>query len=70
MVILLTAEYRVWSPEEKDTIKRRFIRYLEIAVDQLPGKAEIEKVMASEPALKDRTWRKIKDYIRNNQKKL
>ena len=36
-----------------------------LSLDRLPGKAEIEEVKRSEPALQKRPWKQIKFFIKN-----
>ena len=54
---------RKWTDLEIAAVTRNFkdsFRRLKV-----PGKQEIEEVKVREPALKDRTWRNIKDYVSN-----
>ncbi|XP_076466179.1 uncharacterized protein LOC143297647 [Babylonia areolata] len=56
---------KVWTDREKDAVQMYFRTYLEEGT--LPGKVEIEAVIAAEPSLQGRTWHNIKDYLRNAQ---
>ncbi|KAL8599116.1 hypothetical protein ACOMHN_007832 [Nucella lapillus] len=56
---------KVWTDREKDAVQMYFRTYLEEGT--LPGKVEIEAVIAAEPSLQARTWHNIKDYLRNAQ---
>jgi hypothetical protein len=54
---------RNWSPEERTACLRQFQR--SICLKTLPGKDEILKRAALEPALTKRNWLHIKNFIRN-----
>lgn len=57
-----------WGSAEKTAVQNRFKTFL--ILNKLPGKREIEEAIAEEPALKNRRWTNIKDYLRNQLKKL
>lgn len=65
VVCPLTAPRRTWCDKEKEAIQKAFKKTLML---RLPGKREIESAQIQYPVLKSRTWRKIKDYCRNNRK--
>lgn len=55
-----------WTPQEKETVHRRFATFF--LNQKLPGKRDIENVQQTEQVLHHRTWRNIKDFIRNSMK--
>lgn len=58
---------KAWSREEKQAVVSKFREhFLKLT---LPKKQEIEAVLESCYALRERPWTKIKDFIRNCQKK-
>ena len=52
-----------WNSDEKAAIFKTLSKFL--SLDRLPGKAEIEEVKRSEPALQKRPWKQIKFFIKN-----
>ena len=52
-----------WTQEEKDVVSRHLGSY--ILRGNLSGKIIIVKCMEPERVLKNRSWRNIKDYCRN-----
>lgn len=54
-----------WSDEELDALKKYFINHLHSTT--LPGKALFEKCQENFPILADRTWRNLKDRLRQLQ---
>ena len=52
-----------WSSDEKAAIIKTLSKFL--SLNKLPGKAEIEEVKRSEPALQKRLWQQIKFFIKN-----
>ena len=58
---------RAWSEKEKEACCRIFVK--SFAVGCLPGKKEITDAQQREPILKERTWIKIKNFVRNMIKK-
>ncbi|XP_071491981.1 uncharacterized protein [Diadema antillarum] len=62
-----TRKWKQWSPGEKAAVQRHFHQL--ILTNTLPGisgKSQIEQCLKEEPILHERTWRNIKDYIRNS----
>ncbi|XP_030830821.1 uncharacterized protein LOC105441828 [Strongylocentrotus purpuratus] len=59
-------KWKQWSPGEKAAVQCHFHRLL--LTNTLPGKSQIEQCLKEEPILHKRTWRNIKDYIRNSFK--
>ena len=59
-------KWNQWSPGEQAAVQRHFHQLF--LTNTLPGKAQIEKCLKEEPILHGRTWRNIKDNIRNNFK--
>ena len=57
-------KWKQWSPGEKAAIQRHFHQL--ILTSTLPGKSQIDTCLKEEPILHERTWRNIKDYIRNS----
>jgi len=56
---------RVWTDEEKAAVQAGLGSFFYL--HQLPGKDVILQCMEQHPALRNRQWRNIKDYIRNIQ---
>lgn len=48
---------------EKETVIKHFQKYL--LLKKLPGKREIQNCIDMEIVLSRRTWRNVKDFIRN-----
>jgi len=65
-MLYISVVRRAWSEEEKAAVKNHFAKYL--LIDQLPGKADIVKILERDEVLQHRSWKNIKDYIRNNKK--
>ncbi|XP_072178107.1 uncharacterized protein [Diadema setosum] len=59
-------KWKQWSPGEKAAVQRHFHQL--ILTNTLPRKSQIEQCLKEEPILRERTWRNIKDYIRNSFK--
>jgi hypothetical protein len=56
-----------WTNEEANAVKRQ-LRHC-IRMNRIPRKHEAEQALASEPALRKRTWKNIKDIVYNLVKK-
>ncbi|XP_070197009.1 uncharacterized protein [Littorina saxatilis] len=56
-----TPKRKPWGPLEKEAVFRRF--HMCFRVRRAPGKLEVEEVLQDEPALRNRTWLNIKDFI-------
>lgn len=57
-----------WTTKEKIAVARHLRHFL--ASRSLPGKVPIEVMLKAEPAVfKGRTWRNIKDFVRNQTRK-
>ena len=59
-----------WTTKEMDVVFKKFSAYFGKSV--LPGKKEIMALLtnpATAEVLKHRTWKNIKDFIRNNSRK-
>lgn len=54
---------RSWTENEKTAVMKHFQR--DIMLKRLPGKEVIEKCIQQEEDLQRRTWKNIKDYVRN-----
>ncbi|XP_033747261.1 uncharacterized protein LOC117332456 [Pecten maximus] len=52
-----------WTSSEKAAVKRQLGNHL--LLKTLPGKANCEEVLRKEHVLHERTWKQLKDYIRN-----
>ncbi|XP_071501222.1 uncharacterized protein [Diadema antillarum] len=59
-------KWKHWSPGEKAAVQRHFHQL--ILTNTLPRKSHIEQCLKEEPILHERTWRNIKDYVRNSFK--
>ncbi|XP_070210395.1 uncharacterized protein [Littorina saxatilis] len=59
-------KHRQWLSEEKKAVDHHFSTFL--LNSKLPGKSCIEDVQGKEPKLAKRTWKNIKDFIRNKIK--
>jgi len=60
------ANKKRWSDEESEAVRKSFAKYF--IIGQLPGKLEIEELIRHNPCLSSRTWRNVKDFVRNHQK--
>lgn len=58
---------RKWTEEERKAVMCTLGQFLSLCT--LPSKRDIEKAMAQRPTLKSRTWRNIKDFVRNEIRK-
>ena len=54
-----------WNSDEKAAIIKTLSKFL--SLNGLHGKAEIEEVKRSEPALQKRPWQQIKFFIKNSK---
>ena len=54
-----------WNSDEKAAINKTLSKFF--SLNRLPGKAEIEEVKRSEPALQKRPWQQIKFFIKNSK---
>ena len=52
-----------WSEAEKTVVLKYFEN--DILMNKLPGKRNIEECMRQNPILQKRTWKNIKDCVRN-----
>lgn len=52
-----------WTKEEKRCVETAFRKHL--AVKRLPGKRECEQLLETNDVLRKRTWRMVKDFVRN-----
>lgn len=52
-----------WTEKEKETVIKQFQKYL--LLKKLPGKRDIQNCIDTEIVLSRRTWRNVKDFIRN-----
>ncbi|XP_062313543.1 M-phase phosphoprotein 8 isoform X2 [Osmerus eperlanus] len=52
-----------WSDEEQAALRRQFNDF--VFMIKAPGKSECDACIAAEPALKDRVWKEIKNYVHN-----
>ena len=59
---------RGWSDREKAAVRVTLSRYFFIN-DKLPGKKEIDECIATHECLSGRSWRNVKDFVRNYQRK-
>lgn len=53
-----------WSRQEKDAVQRHLQDFMSVS-SALPGKTVISRCLQAEPILKNRNWRNVKDFIRN-----
>ena len=58
---------RAWSHDEEEAVMKHLNHCVVMA--KVPNKELISKVLQDEPALQDRTWKNIKDYVYNKIKK-
>ena len=58
---------KVWASAEIDSVRASLGSYFDL--NRLPGKAEILETCQRHPALQQRSWKNIKDFIRNTQQK-
>lgn len=52
-----------WTELETAAVARWFTRHIQLG--KLPKKHEVVTVLSKEPALQRRTWKNVKDYVRN-----
>jgi hypothetical protein len=57
-----------WSAKERSTALENFDT--DIKRGLLPGKKKIEKVISEEPHLAKRSWKNVKDFLRNHIEKM
>ena len=62
------SDRRKWSEEEQSACLEQF--YNNISLGTLPGKSKILNVIEKVPALKNRTWIQVKNFLRNTIKKI
>jgi hypothetical protein len=60
-------ERKPWNDAEKMAVQESFGRFF--YTKDLPGKNDINLRIASHACLSGRSWRNVKDYIRNHQLK-
>jgi len=58
-----------WTPQEKSALHVGLSRYF-YTKGTLPGMREITQCIEKHPCLANRSWRNIKDFIRNHQTKM
>ncbi|XP_055727828.1 uncharacterized protein LOC129816888 isoform X1 [Salvelinus fontinalis] len=59
---------RMWSDAAKAAVNRQMGHF--ISMMEVPGKRDCEVCLHNEPALRDRTWRDIKNYVHNTVKSI
>ncbi|XP_038862974.1 uncharacterized protein LOC120058409 isoform X1 [Salvelinus namaycush] len=59
---------RPWSDAAKAAVKRQLGHF--ISLMEVPGKRDCEVCLHNEPAVQDRTWRDIKNYVHNTVKSI
>ena len=59
--------HRPWNEQENDAVMSKFAYCL--LTKTLPGKADIELLLAKEECLHRRSWKNVKDFIRNSMHK-
>ncbi|XP_014020241.2 uncharacterized protein isoform X2 [Salmo salar] len=59
---------RPWSDAAKAAVNRQMGHF--ISMMEVPGKRDCEVCLHNEPALRDRTWRDIKNYVHNTVKSI
>ncbi|XP_041739272.2 uncharacterized protein LOC121571704 isoform X2 [Coregonus clupeaformis] len=59
---------RPWSDAAKAAVNRQMGHF--ISLMEVPGKRDCEVCLHNEPALRDRTWRDIKNYVHNTVKSI
>ncbi|XP_020314650.2 uncharacterized protein LOC109869147 [Oncorhynchus kisutch] len=63
-----TSPVRPWSDAAKAAVKRQLGHF--ISMMKVPGKRDCEVCLHNEPAVRDRTWRDIKNYVHNTVKSI
>lgn len=56
-----------WTEAERMAVERHFSKFLLLEERGLPGKNDILRCLDAEPDLSRRTWKNIKDYVRNRK---
>ncbi|KAM9448689.1 M-phase phosphoprotein 8 isoform 2-T2 [Salvelinus alpinus] len=59
---------RPWSDAAKAAVKRQLGHFFSLM--EVPGKRDCEVCLHNEPAVQDRTWRDIKNYVHNTVKSI
>jgi hypothetical protein len=59
--------HRYWTSEEQAAVKQHFAKFF--MTEKLPGKSDIQPVLEIETRLSRRSWRNIKDFVRNMKSK-
>jgi hypothetical protein len=62
--VFLAVGRRLWQQHEQEAVKKYMLQF--IVRGQLPKKDDIEPWLATEPALASRSWKNIKDFVRNS----
>ena len=57
-----------WTDEQRQFVRLTFRKY--IHGEGLPGKVECSQVIQANSFLANRKWQNIKDFVRNEQKKM
>lgn len=52
-----------WSDEEREAVLRHFQKHLLLKV--VPNKKDCDKCLSAEPVLAKRSWKNLKDFVRN-----
>lgn len=55
--------HRPWSQEERDIVMSKMSQFL--LFKKVPGKGDIEPWLSNERRLSGRSWRNVKDFVRN-----
>ena len=58
---------RPWTQDERDAVQRHLGVFLKRLL--VPGKAQCEKILKTERALSQRSWRDLKNYVHNQVQK-
>lgn len=64
ILVNVSGDKKPWSHDEQSAV----LRHLAVLMSSgsIPGKAAIDRCIASEPVLKSRPWTQIKDFCRNS----
>ena len=62
-IFFLKGKKQPWTEGEKAAVLRHFESH--IIFGRIPKKDEIGKCLTREPSLEHRTWKNVKDFVRN-----
>lgn len=64
----ISGKRKPWTVAEKAAVKRQMGQFLNLRT--LPKKHDCDLALQKEESLKNRTWKQVKDFVRNTNLKL